>query len=540
MTKPLGLDPFVLMDALQISVFVLKVSDDGLPRYVKINDVGLEWTGLTPEKVVGKTALEIYGGVAGKKALNQHLEVIQAARPVSYEVVIPFAQRLGLLRSTLVPYLDDAGKVTHLIGSSMDVTSEKERDAALELTKVAKEEAEEASKAKEQFLANVSHEIRTPMNGIIGMCELLRETPLDQNQGLYADTIYNSANALLDIINDVLDFSKIQAEKLSLHDAPFSLRALVEEICMLLRIGAESKGVRLLFHYDSAMPEEFVGDQGRLRQILTNLIGNAVKFTDHGQIDVRVDYGERGRYLPLKISVADTGHGIEVAHQETIYSAFEQVENPGVHREDGTGLGLAITRALVERMGGDITLQSTLGKGTTFSVHLDLSEPTAVGAAILETAQQVGRFSAGTQKPDTAPPDLSGMTVLVAEDNLTNQLVVKKMLGQTGVTIRVVENGQQAVEAYKAAACDLVLMDLSMPVMGGLEATQLIRQHEQAAGWAQGRIIALTANAQPKDVRDCLAAGMDDFLSKPFRKDALFSILQGTAGPAAEAAGTDG
>ncbi|MGR3634882.1 MAG: response regulator [Shimia sp.] len=540
MTETLGLDPFVLMDALQISVFVLKVSDDGLPRYVKINDVGLEWTGLTPEKVVGKTALEIYGGVAGKRALDQHLAVIEAARPVSYEVMIPFAQRLGMLRSTLVPYMDDTGKVTHLIGSSLDVTSEQERDAALELTKVAKEEAEEASKAKEQFLANMSHEIRTPMNGIMGMCELLRETALDQHQGLYADTIYNSANALLDIINDVLDFSKIQAEKLSLQDAPFSLRALVEEICMLLRTGAENKGVGLFFHYDEAMPDKFVGDQGRMRQILTNLIGNAVKFTDSGQIDVRVDYGEPGRFLPLKISVEDTGHGIETAHQDTIYSAFEQVESPGVHREDGTGLGLAITRALVEKMGGKITLQSKLGMGTTFSVHLDLPEPAAVGAAVMETAQQVGRFSAGAQETSMAPPNLNGMTILVAEDNLTNQLVVKKMLGQAGATICVAENGRQALDAYKEGDVDLVLMDLSMPVMGGLEATQLIRRHEQAVGRPHSRIIALTANAQPKDVQDCLAAGMDDFLSKPFRKEALFSILQGTAGPAAEAAVTDG
>jgi hypothetical protein len=191
-------------------------------------------------------------------------------------------------------------------------------------------------------------------------------------------------------------------------------------------------------------------------------------------------------------------------------------------------------------MGGKITLQSKLGMGTTFSVHLDLPEPAAVGAAVMETAQQVGRFSAGAQETSMAPPNLNGMTILVAEDNLTNQLVVKKMLGQAGATICVAENGRQALDAYKEGDVDLVLMDLSMPVMGGLEATQLIRRHEQAVGRPHSRIIALTANAQPKDVQDCLAAGMDDFLSKPFRKEALFSILQGTAGPAAEAAVTDG
>jgi hypothetical protein len=528
-TRTLFLDSLDIIEAMQVSVFVLEVGEDGLPRYVTLNKVGMEWTGLTLERVIGKTALEIYGSEAGERALSIHLGVIEAGEPASYDVSIPFAQKVGHLRSTLTPFKDENGKVTHLLGSSLDVTSEKERDAALELTKLAKEKAEEAGRAKEQFLANMSHEIRTPMNGIMGMCELLRETKLTSRQSLYADTIFNSSNALLDIINDVLDFSKISAEKLSLQNAPFSMRALVKDTCTLLRTGADIKDVTLTCHCDPAMPEEFVGDYGRMRQILMNLIGNAIKFTDKGWVDVSVEYGVPGAEFPMKISVTDTGEGIAPADQEKIFSAFEQVENATVQREDGTGLGLAISRALIEQMGGEITLESRLDHGTTFSVLLNLPKVTPSGLVQHEiTPAEIAPTSnpVGTSVKVVTPPDLSGMKILLVEDNSTNRLVAQKMLRQTGVNVRVAENGVEAVEAYKEDAFDVVLMDLSMPVMGGLEATRMIREHEKDAGRQEGKIIALTANAQPKDKQDCLNAGMNDFLSKPFRKGILFSMLQ--------------
>ncbi|SFK84710.1 Signal transduction histidine kinase [Shimia haliotis] len=532
------IDPIDVMEAVQLSIFWIRVAEDGLPRYISINSVGREWTGLTSEQIPGKTALELFGGETGRAALKKHQAVVEAGRPISYEVTIPFAQDFGTMRTRLVPFLDAEGNVTHLIGSSMDITSEKERDAALELTKLAKEEAEAASRAKEQFLANMSHEIRTPMNGIMGMCELLRETALDANQSLYADTIFSSANALLDIINDVLDFSKIQAEKLTLQEAPFSLRDVVTETVTLLRPGVERKGVELVMDYSAQTPSLFAGDRGRVRQILTNLLGNAAKFTEAGSVKVAVRYLRDRVETPLEISVTDTGQGIAAQDLPHIFSAFEQVDRPEVRNGEGTGLGLAITRALVEQMNGEISVDSQLGEGSTFVVRLNLPA--------LETHDDIGREMADPEvmqtAADSAPVELAqaqadsvpsaslaGKRVLVAEDNRTNQMVVRKMLENTGAELVMVDNGAAALDAYMALDCDLVLMDLSMPVMGGLEATRRIRDFEQQAGKDAGRIVALTANAHPKDAQDCLAAGMDAFLSKPFRKSDLFKVLCGHA-----------
>ncbi|TCL08461.1 signal transduction histidine kinase [Shimia isoporae] len=531
MNRKLSLDVLSVTDAIQISIFILEVAEDGLPRYVSINDVGLGWIGHELDDIVGKTALEIYGGVAGQRALDQHVAVIEAGHPVCYEVTIPFAQKLGLLRSTLTPFFDGEGNVTHLVGSSLDVTSEKERDTALELTKLAKEEAEEASRAKERFLANMSHEIRTPMNGIMGMCELLRETPLSARQSLFADTIFNSANALLDIINDVLDYSKIQSEKITLQEAPFSLEALAAETGMLLRPQADAKDVTLDVRYDGKAPGEFIGDSSRMRQILINLIGNAVKFTQNGRVDVAVTHEPSPLGRPLRIVISDTGPGIPLEDQERIFAAFEQVDTPAEQPEEGTGLGLAITRALVERMGGRIEVDSKPGAGATFTVSLDLPVFQEKGSAAKAGPSRTESAKAALRRRFARPAkkDLAGLRILVAEDNRTNQLVVRKMLERTGAEIHIAENGQAAVEAYKTSDCDLVLMDLSMPVMGGLEATRLIRQHERDTGVSQRRIVALTANAQPADAEACLEAGMNDFLSKPFRKDDLMEVLRASA-----------
>lgn len=527
MTELPDLNPFELMDSMQLSVFWIRVAEDGMPRYISINTVGREWTGLKPEQITGKTALEIFGGKTGPDALKKHLAVIEARAPICYEVTIPFATKLGTMRTMLVPFLDAAGDVTHMVGSSMEITSEKERDAALELTRLAKDEAEEASRAKERFLANMSHEMRTPMNGIMGMCELLRETALDENQALYADTIFSSANALLDIINDVLDFSKIQAEKIVLHEAAFSLRSLVTEVTTLLRPQTERKGVALRMTYADDVPACFLGDGGRMRQILTNLVGNAVKFTSAGHVEVSVQYREQAQTLPLMICVTDTGPGIAAKDQAHIFSAFEQVDRVPSKLEEGTGLGLAITQALVETMGGEITVESQLGQGTRFCVHLDLPKADDVAPSQTRAAGQPVQTKATSVTAPAAPAPETALRVLVAEDNRTNQLVVQKMLESIGVAVNLVDNGAQAVEAVKASACDLVLMDLSMPVMGGLEATRAIRSFEREEGRAAGRIVALTANAQPKDKQDCLDAGMDGFLSKPFRKEALLEVLQG-------------
>ncbi|SMP25274.1 ATP-binding protein [Shimia sagamensis] len=529
------IDPFALLNSVAFSVFVLEVCDDGMPRYVTANGPALEYAEVTLDQVVGKTALEVFGGVVGQRGLAHHLNVVAQAEEVTYEVPIPKGSRVALMRTTLTPLFNKDGKLTHLVGSSMDVSANKERDDALELTKIAKERAEQAVQAKERFLANVSHEIRTPMNGIMGMCELLRETALDEQQRLYSETIYHSANALLEIVNDVLDFSKIQSETISLHIEPFSLRTLISETVMLLSARADAKGLVLLEDYPSDVPDAFVGDGTRVRQVVLNLIGNAIKFTSEGHVCVGVTYVQ-GEPRPLRIAVSDTGAGIAPEDHEMVFSAFEQVDRPAMQREEGTGLGLAITRAVVERMGGKVSVYSARGEGATFKVCLGLpiaesqdvqAPPCCAPSPIKEDRPPQLDFELVVSPKPVAdvPPSLQGVKVLVAEDNRTNQLVVKKMLAPTGADLAFVEDGQQAVRTYEAEAWDVVLMDLLMPVMGGLEATREIRAFEKGADRPACKIIALTANTQPSDIDASLEAGMDDFLSKPFRKHELLSII---------------
>lgn len=526
-------EEYDILDAIDLAIIVMEVGEDGLPRYVAMNKKSRDFTSLTHEDIYGKTALEIFGGATGERALNRHLEALSKAEATTYDISLPSIQKTTYLRTRLQPVFDKAGKVTHLIGSSTDVTSERERDTALELSKLAQEKAEEASKAKERFLANMSHEIRTPMNGILGMCELLAETALDDQQALFANTIFNSASALLSLVNDVLDFSKIQANKISIQDAPFSMRALVSDLDTLLTAKAEFKGLRLEIDYAATLPSNFVGDNNKIRQILLNLIGNAIKFTEIGHVSLTITYEPDYPDYPLQLVVADTGPGIPLDQQDKVFSAFEQADHTAVRETEGTGLGLAITQALVERMGGRISLSSEPDNGSTFSVYLNLPSTDTAPQALKPTALSpspaapaISSRAAPASKVSTEEAWLSGFKILIAEDNQTNQLVANRMLSPTGATLVFAENGVKALEQFKEFDPDLVLMDLSMPVLGGLEATRLIRQFENETKKSACRIVALTANAQPSDVEACLSVGMDDFLSKPFRKSDLLSMVR--------------
>lgn len=522
-----------LLDAVDIALFILEVGEDGLPRYVIANSAGQKLTGLRPEDILGKTAAEIFGGVVGEKALAWHMSVVQSKNEATYEMSLPSVQKTKYLRTTLKPVFDENGNLTHLVGSSADVTSERERDTALELAQIAKEKAEEASQAKAQFLANMSHEIRTPMNGILGISELLNETDLDDQQTLYSNTISKSAIALLDVINDVLDFSKIKADKISLNDAPFSLRDIITDLSALLSARAAHKGIDLIVEYPDSAPANFIGDANKIRQILTNLIGNAIKFTEQGHVALRVSYEVERKEHPLCLSVSDTGPGIGDADKATIFSAFQQIDSKATRGVEGTGLGLAITQALVERMGGAVGVESAVGQGATFTVNLGLKpqcEKSAQSRLHNEATSRSHPLAVASRSDDKTVSrplqSLQGMKILIAEDNKTNQLIVRKLLEPTGADIRLVENGLLAVEAYKAELFDLILMDLSMPVMGGLEATRLIRKTEADMPHPKCQIIALTANAQPSDAEACLAAGMNSFLAKPFRRQELLAQIE--------------
>lgn len=383
--------------------------------------------------------------------------------------------------------------------------------------RAARDEAEAANEAKSQFLAAMSHEIRTPMNGVLGMTEVLIATALNNQQRELTEVIQRSGESLLNVINDILDFSKISASKMALAHEPFSPLRAVEDVIRLLEPEAAGKGVAIDMTVPDDLPSHFMGDEGRFRQIVTNLVGNAVKFTDQGQVDVKISQTPRrdGR-IDLAVDVIDTGCGIADESLEKVFETFSQAD----HGKQGTGLGLPISRDLARLQGGDIRVESALGKGSRFMLRLPLALATRRDVIGSEVAQQ---FS--SQK-HMAESRFDGLRILVAEDNSVNQMVIRAMLDGTGCTLTFSQNGRDAVDMIKTDPPDMVLMDVSMPIMDGYAATEAVRAFE-AAGGARQRlpIIGCTAHAMEEDRTRCLGAGMDDVISKPLARDSLVEMI---------------
>jgi signal transduction histidine kinase/CheY-like chemotaxis protein len=427
--------------------------------------------------------------------------------------------RIIVATSNVVP--DGRGGSSGRVGIVADVTAEVNVEAALS---DARDKATEASALKSDFLANMSHEIRTPMNGVIGMTDLLLETDLDPTQRDFAQTVRNSGEALLVIINDILDFSKIEAGKLDVEAVDFNIRSVVDGVADLLRSGAQLKGLGLQAVVDADLPVVLRGDPGRLRQVLTNLVGNALKFTHTGEVSVRVTSESRGvDESLLRFEVTDSGVGIAVNKVGDIFQPFVQADSSTSRKYGGTGLGLAISAELVRLMGGDCGVSSELGVGSVFWFTV------AVGSARDRWA--AANASAYRQRPSpnaSALKPLAGQAhrygrLLLAEDNPVNEKVATAILTRAGYDVDAVPNGAAAVAAAKSGDYDAILMDCQMPELNGYEATSLIRSTEGADNHVP--IIAMTAGARREDREKCLASGMDDYISKPVSKDALVAIV---------------
>ncbi len=457
--------------------------------------------------------------------------VVKEKTPVSYEVLNYDKQGIGYWTiTTLTPVLNKHEEVEHIIAIDSDITIRRQMEEelmqankiaehslrkgnkALTELMIAKKQLEESMKVKEQFLANMSHEIRTPMNAIIGFTNLLLKTPIDGDQHQYVNAIKTSGENLLVIINDILDFSKIQSGKVTLEQIELNFSTLLPPIVEVMKGKAAEKNIRFLTSIDERIPDQVLGDPVRLNQILLNLIGNAIKFTDHGEVKVALELvGEKADAVEVLFSVTDTGIGIESSKLSSIFEGFTQATNETTRKYGGTGLGLSIVKQLVELQGGRVHVKSAPGKGSSFIFVLEFKRCNKKLNPELESAHE----------DNLANPLYEGLRILLVEDNTLNQVLAKKVLTDWKWNVDIAETGVSAVQKIRDNDFDLVLMDIQLPEMDGYEATRQIRKYT-AEPKTNIPIIAMTAHAINGEAEKCLRAGMNDYVSKPFDPKDLY------------------
>jgi PAS domain S-box-containing protein len=502
-------------------------------RFLRVNDKFCAIVGYTREELLQKTFKEITHPEDSAAGLESYAALLQT-KLASYTLQKRYVRKDGApvwVELFVSMQRDEAGNPAHPIAIVQDISERKRLEGEL---RQAKDAAVAANRAKDEFLANVSHEIRTPMNAILGMTELALDTPLTEDQRQCLRTVKSAADSLLVIINDLLDFAKIEAGKMELAPGDFSLRSAVGDTVRALAARANTKGLQLLCHVRPDVPDALVGDAGRLRQVLLNLVGNAVKFTDQGEVVVRVRLASGGCQPPvlasekhgvntprspeveLHFAVSDTGIGIPKDKQESVFRAFEQEDTSTTRKYGGTGLGLTIASRLVALMGGQITVESAPGRGSTFAFTARFGQQPHPPAE--------GRESTPPVDSSSLIPHPSSLQILVAEDNDFNAQLLEQLLARRGHRVQIATDGREALALVEKGNLDLLLLDIHMPELDGFQVIEAIRERERITG-GHLPVIALTARARREDRERCLAAGMDDFLAKPIEAATLWAAI---------------